>query len=108
MFNKIKPYLCLGSLAQQKAIDKHNENNQESGAVRDIRNEYPESDETYLPLVKVCVNIVSVVQIGVYNIIPGFQTDIPFLGNPAEFVVQLIKPYVNFHRIQTNIKLDLR
>ena len=53
MFNKIRPYLCLGSLAQQKAIDNHNESNQTSGAVRDIGNENVESDKKYLPFVKV-------------------------------------------------------
>ena len=53
MFKKFKPYLCWGSVAQQKAIDKEKRQDHDNGYVG-VEVENITVDETYLPTIKVC------------------------------------------------------
>ena len=52
MFKKFKPYLCWGSVAQQKAIDKEKRQDHDNGYVG-VEVENITVDETYLPTTKV-------------------------------------------------------
>ena len=56
MFNKLKPYLCWGSVTQQKAIANENANIPDGDGTADIRVETLELDEIYLPRAQVCFN----------------------------------------------------
>ena len=53
MFKKLRPFLCWGPVAQQKAIDKENEANQELEVNSDKEFECLNSDEQYTPNTKV-------------------------------------------------------
>ena len=53
MFKKLRPFLCWGPVAQQKAIDKENEANQELEINNDKEFECLNSDEQYTPNTKV-------------------------------------------------------
>ena len=53
MFKKLRPFLCWGPVAQQKAIDKENEANQELEVNNDKEFECLNSDEQYTPNTKV-------------------------------------------------------
>ena len=57
MFKKLRPFLCWGPVAQQKAIDKENEANQELEVNSDKEFECLNSDEQYTPNTKVFLNI---------------------------------------------------
>ena len=52
MFKKFKPYLCWGSVAQQKAIDKEKRQDHDNSYVG-FEVENITVDETYLPTTKV-------------------------------------------------------
>ena len=55
MFNKFKPYLCWGTVGQQKAIDNENEKRQQGSAGNaNLEVESLSIDEPYLPTIKVC------------------------------------------------------
>ena len=53
MFKKLRPFLCWSPVAQQKAIDKENEANQELEVNSDKELEGLNSDEPYTPNTKV-------------------------------------------------------
>ena len=52
---KFKPYLCWGTVGQQKAIDNENEKRQQGSAGNaNLEVESLSIDEPYLPTIKVC------------------------------------------------------
>ena len=54
MFKKFKPYLCWGSVAQQKAIDKEKRQDHDNNySYVGVEIENITVDETYLPTTKV-------------------------------------------------------
>ena len=78
MFKKLRPFLCWGPVAQQKAIDKENEANQELEVNSDKEFECLNSDEQYTPNTKVffeyqCIFVLNIFDIFVYL---GIQSNV--------------------------------